>query len=224
MNIILLVEDDPVQLRYLRAIFESYKDEFVVLPAGNGREALAVLEMTPVDLIVTDLRMPDMDGHGLLGAISGSHAQTPIIVASSERPASMDYLDGSFTTLFFVSKPCDPVLMLEIAREQLGHTAMGRLEGVAIPSLLQMLSLDKKTCTVRVFSNNRVGLLYLRNGQLINARVQDVWGLEAAYAIVAWEAPILEIDGRLREEEERIELGLESVLLEAARIKDEKGA
>ncbi|HJW09167.1 MAG TPA: response regulator [Holophagaceae bacterium] len=224
MNIILLVEDDPVQLRYLRAVFESYKDEFVVLPASDGCEALGVLEMTPVDLIVTDLHMPDLDGYGLLGAISGSHAQTPIIVTSTDRSAHLDYLEGSFSSLFFVSKPCDPVQLLEIAREQLGHTAVGRLEGVSIPSLLQMLALDQKTSTVRVFSRNRVGLLYLRQGQLINARVQDLWGLEAAYTILGWESPVLEIDGRLREEEERITLGLDSVLLESARQRDEKGA
>jgi CheY-like chemotaxis protein len=224
MNIILLVEDDPVQLRYLRAVFESYKDEFVVLPAANGREALGVLEMTPVDLIVTDLRMPDLDGYGLLGALSDRHRRTPIIVNSSERPATLDYLEGTFASLCFVSKPCDPVQLLEIARELLGHTAVGRLEGVAIPSLLQMLSLDQKTCTIRVFSQRRVGLLLLRNGQLINARVQDLGGLEAARAILGWEAPVLELDGRMWEEEQLIHEPMEAILLEAARIRDEKGA
>ena len=224
MNIILLVEDDPVQLRYLRAIFESYKDEFVVLPATNGKEALRVLEMTPVDLILTDLRMPDLDGYGLLGAISGTHAHTPIIVSSAERPATLEYLEGSFSALYFVSKPCDPVQVLEIAREQLGHTAVGRLEGVSIPSLLQMLCLDLKTCTVRVFSKTRVGLLYLRNGQLFNARVEDLWGLKAAFTILGWETPVLEIDSRVREEDELIKLSIDAILLEAARAKDEKDA
>ncbi|HJU84025.1 MAG TPA: response regulator [Holophagaceae bacterium] len=216
MHIILLVEDDAVQMRYLRSIFESCRGDFIVLPASDGREALAVLEMTPVDLIVTDLRMPEMDGYGLLGVLSRSQADTPIIVTSTERPRTLEYLEGSFRVLHYVSKPCDPAQVLEIARTELGHSTVGRFEGVSLTSLVQMLALEQKTCTIRAFARNKVGLLMLDHGRLINARFQDTHGLEAAHVVLGWEGALLEVDARLHDPEALIDRPLDQLLLEAA--------
>lgn len=224
MHIILLVEDDAVQLRYLRSIFESCRGEFIVLPASDGREALAVLDMTPVDLIVTDLRMPLLDGFGLLGILSRTHADTPIIVTSTERPGAIEYLEGSFRVLHYISKPWDPALVLEVARQELGQTTVGRFDGISLPSLLQMLAQEQQTCTVRAFARNRVGLLMLDGGKVINARFQDTWGLDAALDILGWPSPMLEVDARLYEHEVRITAPLDQLLLAAATRKDEATA
>lgn len=63
---VLVVEDDRLSRFGIRDLLER---EFEVLEAGTGREALALLEATRVDLVVTDLVMPEMDGVELTRAI-----------------------------------------------------------------------------------------------------------------------------------------------------------
>lgn len=56
-----------------------------VLTAANGREALALLHTSPVDLIITDIAMPDMNGLTLVerARADPQHAQTPIVVLTA---------------------------------------------------------------------------------------------------------------------------------------------
>ena len=61
---ILVVDDEPKMRRVLEIMLQ--KMGHGVLPAGNGREALDVYADHPVDLVITDLRMPEMDGVELL--------------------------------------------------------------------------------------------------------------------------------------------------------------
>lgn len=79
---LLLVEDHPDMRRYLEGIL---KDGFNVIAAQNGKEALILLKKHPVDLVLTDLMMPELDGFGLIEKIKELPAQktVPIIVLSA---------------------------------------------------------------------------------------------------------------------------------------------
>lgn len=63
---VLVVDDDPLS-RF--GVCDRLERDFDVLEAANGREALALLEAQRVDLVVTDLMMPEMDGIDLTRAI-----------------------------------------------------------------------------------------------------------------------------------------------------------
>jgi CheY-like chemotaxis protein len=63
---VLVVDDDPLSRFGIRDLLER---EFDVREARNGRDALVLLEREPVDLVITDLVMPEMDGVSLTGAI-----------------------------------------------------------------------------------------------------------------------------------------------------------
>ena len=58
---ILIVEDSPTQAEQLRFILE--KNNFKVAQAGNGKEALNLLQRYLPDIVVTDIVMPEMDGY-----------------------------------------------------------------------------------------------------------------------------------------------------------------
>ena len=66
VNRVLVVDDDLLSRFGVRDLLER---EFEVLEAGNGREAVALIDQQPVDLVVTDLVMPEMDGIDLTRAI-----------------------------------------------------------------------------------------------------------------------------------------------------------
>ena len=66
---VLLVDDDPRVLSSFRQYFATTKDIRVVAEAHNGVEALTVLDNVPLDIILADIHMPEMDGVTLLSEV-----------------------------------------------------------------------------------------------------------------------------------------------------------
>ena len=83
---LLIVDDEPVILQILKAVFE---DEPVRLTCvGTGTDALRVLDEQPVDLVITDKNLPDVNGIELLKAAKSINAFTEVIVITGY--ASLD--------------------------------------------------------------------------------------------------------------------------------------
>ena len=69
MSRVLVVDDEPKLGRFVQEMLEL--DGHQVMRAGGGREALARLAEAPFDVVVTDLRMPEVDGLAVLRAARG---------------------------------------------------------------------------------------------------------------------------------------------------------
>ena len=82
---LLIVDDEPVILQILKAVFE---DEPVRSVCGTGTDALRVLDEQPVDLVITDKNLPDVNGIELLKAAKSINAFTEVIVITGY--ASLD--------------------------------------------------------------------------------------------------------------------------------------
>lgn len=104
-------------------------------------------------------------------------------------------------------------------------TTHGVLRGLNLSTVLQMVEMDKLTCTLQVRSGENLGLLYFRGGLLLNAESGPKSGIDAAYEIVNW-ADEGETDIEIREEcetEERtIDLPVTRLLLEGLTRGDEE--
>lgn len=80
---ILLVEDDYLIRKGLKKVILELTDQFhVELEASNGKEALELLKKHPVDLVISDVKMPQMDGITLVKAISAQYPEINIIMLS----------------------------------------------------------------------------------------------------------------------------------------------
>jgi len=78
--VILTIDDDPV----IRLGFRAYLEDcgYVVLEADNGRAGLEVWRNTPVDLILVDLHMDELDGLAVLSEVRGQDGDLPVVVVS----------------------------------------------------------------------------------------------------------------------------------------------
>jgi len=81
----ILVVDDADYIRRLVAIILKMEG-YTVLEAGNGKEALDTLEKTRIDMIITDLNMPVMDGIELVNVLRSKPAfkHIPVVMLTSE--------------------------------------------------------------------------------------------------------------------------------------------
>jgi two-component system chemotaxis response regulator CheY len=82
---VLLVDDSPSARRFIRQILQNAGIERFI-EANNGREAVAILAETQVDLVVTDYNMPEMDGRELVEYIRKQSWQNsvPVLMVTSE--------------------------------------------------------------------------------------------------------------------------------------------
>ncbi|MDA7977970.1 MAG: response regulator [Pirellulales bacterium] len=103
---VLFVDDEASILAGLRRMLRRYRDEWETLFAESGKEALQLLEEQPVDVIVSDMQMPGMDGAQLLKEVEARHLATVRIVLSghSERESLLRSVGLAHQ---FLSKPCD---------------------------------------------------------------------------------------------------------------------
>ena len=107
MKHVLIVEDEKtVQLTLLDGL-RKYEKEFRVLTAENGIIARQVLEKLSVDLVVTDLKMPGMDGFELLSLIRKNHPYIPVIVMTAFGNPELEKWLQSVGIFAYLEKPID---------------------------------------------------------------------------------------------------------------------
>lgn len=110
-----LVVDDEASVREL-TIRALDRAGFECAPAINGEQALKMLEMKDYNAVVTDLRMPNLHGHGLAVALLARHQRPLIYVVTGvvEPKLAKDLLSRGIDDIFF--KPVDhSMLAVKIA-------------------------------------------------------------------------------------------------------------
>ena len=123
--IILIVDDSPAMRRVVRRVVDLSGFEIEkYLEAGDGSEALRVLRAEHVDLIVTDINMPIMDGEQLLLSVRSdeSLAGIPVLVVSTDQSATRVQDMMAHGANGYISKPFMPAAISE---------QMGRILGGA---------------------------------------------------------------------------------------------
>lgn len=107
MKRVLFVDDEPAVLDGLRDLLRRHRRRWDMAFAGGGEAALAELAARPADVVVSDMRMPGMDGAELLRRVKAEHPRAVrlILTGHAEREAIFRALPVAHQ---FLSKPCDP--------------------------------------------------------------------------------------------------------------------
>ncbi len=112
---LLLVDDDPDLLRLLAIRLEAAG--YDVATAGSGAAALARLAAERPQLLVTDMRMPAMDGNALFDAVRASHPMLPVIVLTAHGTIPEAVAATQRGVFSYLTKPYDPKdLLAQVAQ------------------------------------------------------------------------------------------------------------
>ncbi len=220
MKTVLVVDDDPVILATIVNYLTAYSEDLELLTAEDGRQAVEVLERREVDLLLTDLYMPGMDGFELLAHMVRSFSSVPVIVMSGYEVPEIGGEIERQGALHYVEKPFDFKTLAATVSETLARTSKGHLTVISLLGFLQLLNIEKKSCTLTVTSDARTGRIHVSEGELINADFERFLGESAIFAILSWED--CEIDVSVPQHVERlIHRPLHGVILDAAKDLDE---
>lgn len=219
---VLLVDDEEFFLRSMVDGFAAHRQRLRVLTAPNGRVALEELARTPVELVVTDLKMPELDGFQLVAELSRRYPGVPVVVmtAFSTAPLEAQLRDSGVSMV--LDKPIDFPALSKKVFEVLAASASGHLRGISLATLLQMVEADRKTCTVNVSAGGAHGWLVFRGGELLDAATGELHGDAAALEILAWDEAAIDLAGASANRQKVVTQHLSELLMEAFRLRDER--
>lgn len=139
---ILFVDDEPRILKGFQRMLRSMRHEWEMDFVENGFKALEILSEKPFDVVVSDMRMPGMDGAELLKQIMQNHPTIVRIVLSGHSDQEM-ILKSTIPAHRYLAKPCDSQVLVSTVRracalrDLLGHKALKKVVSNigALPSL-----------------------------------------------------------------------------------------
>lgn len=119
---VLFVDDEEDVLSGLRLSLRRYRKDYRLLFASSADEAIAMLDAEPVDMVVSDMRMPDRSGVDLLEEVRFRHPDVIRYVLSGQAGDRMVSRSVAVTHRW-LSKPCDTAVLVAAMAEATGHRA-----------------------------------------------------------------------------------------------------
>ncbi|WP_338046161.1 response regulator [Polyangium spumosum] len=238
---LLLVDADARSLRVLEVSLK--KAGFSVTTAQDGADALAKIELSSPDLILTDTRLPNMDGYALVRRLKENRdwATIPVVFLTSQKSIEdkirglelgvEDYL----TKPIFVRELIARVNLLiarrtreGIATKQQNQTGgrtrfSGLVSDMGVVDLLQTFEVSRKSGIVHIRFERHEAHIYFREGKVVDATLGRLMGEEAVYRALLWNEGSFEVEFCKVDNVDVIGASTQGLLMEGMRRVDEWG-
>ena len=120
-----LADDQALVRSGLAALLGSFSQLQVVVQAGDGGALLAAIEHEPVDVILSDIRMPGLDGFGVLDALRAAGNPTPVILLTTFDEPDLTLRAAECGARGFLLKDASPEDLLDaVTRVAAGDTLL----------------------------------------------------------------------------------------------------
>ena len=222
---VLIVDDDMEMLVSLKEGLSRYEESFSVVTALDGSMAVQELGRITISLVVTDLKMPNLDGFSLLAHVMEHYPEIPVLIITGYSTPEMEKMALEGGAVGYIAKPFTiEDLARRIVTTLRKEADGGTLHSVSSGIFLQLMEMEQRTCTIRLFgkTGGRRGVLFFREGELLDAKTGDMRGEAAAYEIFSWDEVSLNIQNSCKLKTKKIKKDLQAILLEAMRMKDER--
>ena len=221
MTRLLVVDDDDA---FRTTIGRDLADHgYEVRLAANADEATTCLASQPIDILLTDLRMPGADGIDLLDRVRTLSTRTRTILMSGYATAR-DYQRAiECGAVRVLCKPFTSSELLLAIRQAIDCETgfRGSIHGLSLVDLLQMFHYARRSLAIIVDAWSP-GHVYLEDGRIVHATCRDAVGEEALRAILAMPAGSLRTMVLPEQTPHTIARDFESLLLDALRLVDEQ--
>jgi len=233
---LLVVDADAKSLRVLEVSLK--KAGFSVTTAVNGADALEKVQISPPDLILSDTRMPEMDGFTFCKRLKEQSelATVPFVFLTSQKSIEDKIRGLELGVEDYLTKPIYikeiitrlTLLLQKRDRERLERRGTktkfsGTLGDMGIIDLIQTIDISRKSGVIHLGTGPHAGAIYFRDGKVIDAEIGRLKGAEAVYRFLTWNEGHFEIEFRPVRRSDVIELSSQGLLMEGMRRLDEWG-
>ncbi len=225
---VLLVDDDPDLLEVYRETIAALPSQPEIETASSGARALAMLEKDNYRLIVSDLKMPRMDGLQLLSVVRRKYPELRTVVLTSvvdEQFRSRVYALGVDLYWHKPGSEQEMTQFLECMESLLGREYEGGFRGVQSKSLVDLVQLEcisQSSALLRITNGPLTGRIWINTGEVVDAEVEELRGEDAFRKILRWKAGNFEFLPAEPHRPRTIFKSYNALLLETAQAIDEQ--
>jgi DNA-binding NarL/FixJ family response regulator len=229
-NKILILDDDTDWLALCRDWFAELPSKPEILTANSAKRALALLETESVRLLISDLKMPRIDGLQMLAIVRRQFPDVRTIVLSGledEEYRSRAYALG--VDLFWLKmemqqnarlfNECVESLLGQTDREH--DTGFRGIQSKSLMDIIQMECLSRSSSVLRITRGPLVAKLWIQEGELIDAEAEGARGETAFQRLLAWKTGTFENLPAEPDHPRAIHKPVNALLLESAHTMDE---
>jgi len=220
---VLIVDDEEDLTWTLTKKLSKDSDKFQLVCVNSGGEAIEVMNQLPVDLVITDVRMPEVSGLELLVQIKDRYPQTRVIIMTAYGSDDVKREASQRGCFRYLEKPFEindlRTLILEGLSQDKGFN--GSVADFQLSDIIQLNCLGRLTSALEVKHDHETGQIFFDNGNIVHAETDHLSGESAFYHIMAWAGGEFTVKRNVKAHLESIDKGWQSLLLEAMRQLDE---
>jgi CheY-like chemotaxis protein len=224
-NKVLIVDDEETLTWSMTKTLEKDSGKYELVIANTGAEALNVLKKDPIDVVVTDIRMPDINGLELLSIIRKQYPSTKVIIMTAYGSPEVHKEATRRGSYFYLEKPFEisdiRTHILKALEEEKRGGFVGQVVDLQLIDIIQMGCLGRFTMSLSVSKGNEEGLIYFKNGEIAHAEVGDLEGKEALFTMLEWDEGRFDSQMGISPPKQTITDRWEHLLLEGTRRLDE---
>ena len=225
----LLVDPDPEETTVLE--LRMIESGFEVKTARSAEQAIKILEAGDVDVVVSEVELPQGDGIALLSEARkhswGKEMPWVFHTRRQGRAEAQKAFDLGVTD--YVSKPAPTDVLVAKLKAMLDQRAArsgprgvsGSLKEMGLPELVQVLFHGRKTGNLRIRSSAGTGEIHFADGQVVNALYGSIRGTDAFYQMLKVQDGEFGLDPGFKPQAKVITDSPEALLLEGMRRLDE---
>jgi CheY-like chemotaxis protein len=186
---VLIVDDEETLTWSMAKSLAKDKDKYEVMIANNGREALQLLRASKIDLVISDIRMPDINGLDLLVMIKKEYPETKVIIMTAYGSSDVQTEANRRGSLFYIEKPFEISDIRKIIIDLIGKKRgfQGKVVGFQLTDVIQMNCLSRLTTALIVTHDGEKGVIYFNEGEVVHAECGAQKGADAFYRILRWQ-------------------------------------
>ncbi len=196
---LLIVDDNPRLLKMLEMRFSESGYQATVMERVKDALIAAITEKP--DLIIADVMMPEISGWEFKKLLNNipSMADIPFIFLTTNESLPLESYTEEFGPIDHLRKPysfeellakVETNLKRKAKRDETrsveSETSQGTLEDMTLVDVMQVLAMNRKTCSVTLVKGQEIGKIYFRRGRLLDAKVGDLRGDDAVYELLGW--------------------------------------
>ncbi|HEY1662179.1 MAG TPA: response regulator [Verrucomicrobiae bacterium] len=227
-NSILIVDDDADWLQVCSELLSQLPSKPQIHTAGTGTRAIAKLDDEPCRLLICDLKMPKVDGLQVLAIVRKRFPDLRTVVLSGlegEEYRSRAYALG--VDMFWLKSEMQQNInmFLDCIESLLGRDSVGSgFRGIQSKSLMDIIQLEcmsRNSLMLQISRGPLIGRIWIQDGDLIDAEVENARGEAAFQRILAWKSGSFEHRPAEPGRERTINKSVNALLLESAQALDE---
>lgn len=223
---ILLVDDEPNVVKSCARMLEL--EGFAVAGVTGGKEALDLYRRERFDLVLTDLKMPDVDGLEVLTAVRRLNPGAAVVIFTAYGTKESVVEALRLGAREFLEKPLDTKALVATVRRILDQgnptTVRGNLRSMSLASIFQINCTERNRARLSIRHGGQEGRVYFADGDIVHAALGSQVAEEAIYEMLGWEDGDFEIEMDVPAPQRTVTAGWSGLLLEGMRLLDEQTA